>query len=86
MILSYISETSEIIFFSRGGIYGNPKELPIKENAAAEPVEEKPRFIENPLPLPKKHVKKEMDYQYPVEDKDMKYDVEVDEKDDFDIQ
>lgn len=55
-------------------------------NAAAVPVEEKPRFIENPLPLPKKHVKKEMDYQYPVEDKDMKYDVEVDEKDDFDIQ
>lgn len=55
-------------------------------NAAAVPVEVKPRFIENPLPLPKKHVKKEMDYQYPVEDKDMKYDVEVDEKDDFDIQ
>lgn len=66
-------------------------------NAAAEPVgdiavstdtqtEAKPRFIENPLPLPKKHVKKEMDYQYPVEDKDMKYDVEVDETDDFDIQ
>lgn len=48
--------------------------------------EEKPRFIENPLPLPKKHVKREMDYQYPVADKDMKYDIEVDENDDFDIQ
>lgn len=45
----------------------------------------KPRFIENPLPLPKKHVKKEMDYQYPVAEKDMKYDVEVPEQDDFDI-
>lgn len=45
----------------------------------------KPRFIENPLPLPKKHVKKEMDYQYPVEEKDMKYDVDVPEQDDFDI-
>lgn len=44
-----------------------------------------PRFIENPLPLPKKHVKKEMDYQYPVEEKDMKYDIEVSEQDDFDI-
>ena len=53
---------------------------------ANEQTEGKPRFIENPLPLPKKHVKKEMDYQYPVEDKDMKYDVEVDETDDFDIQ
>lgn len=47
--------------------------------------ETKPRFIENPLPLPKKHEKKEMDYQYPVEEKDMKYDVEVSEHDDFDI-
>ena len=31
-------------------------------------------------------LEKEMDYQYPIEDKDMKYDVEVDETDDFDIQ
>lgn len=47
---------------------------------------EKPRFFENPLPLPKKHVKKEMDYQYQVDEKDMKYDIEVPENDDFDIQ
>ena len=47
---------------------------------------EKPRFIKNPLPLPKKHVHKEMDYQYPVEEKDMKFDVEVDDNDDFDVQ
>ena len=46
---------------------------------------EKPRFFENPLPLPKKHVKKEMDYQYQVDEKDMKYDIEVPENDDFDI-
>ncbi len=46
---------------------------------------EKPRFIENPLPLPKKHVKKEMDYQYEIADDKMKYDIEVDENDDFDI-
>ncbi len=46
---------------------------------------EKPRFIENPLPLPKRHVKKEMDYQYEVTDDKMKYDIEVDENDDFDI-
>lgn len=46
---------------------------------------EKPRFIENPLPLPKKHVKREMDYEYPVADENMKFDIEVDETDDFDI-
>jgi hypothetical protein len=49
--------------------------------AAAEPI----HYIENPLPLPKKHVKKEMDYQYPVAEADMKYDVEVDDADDYDI-
>lgn len=46
---------------------------------------EKPRFIENPLPLPKKHVRREMDYEYPVAQEDMKFDIEVDETDDFDI-
>lgn len=45
----------------------------------------RPRFLENPLPLPKKHVPRQMDYQHSVEDKDMKYDVEVREDDDFDI-
>lgn len=55
-------------------------------NAAAQVDEaEKPRFIENPLPLPKKHVKREMDYEYPVAEEGMKFDIEVDEADDFDI-
>lgn len=44
-----------------------------------------PRYIENPLPLPKKHVAREMDYQYDVADKDMKYDLFVSDNDDFDI-
>lgn len=59
----------------------------IEEINAAAQVEEagKPRFIENPLPLPKKHVKREMDYEYPVAEEDMKFDIEVDETDDFDI-
>lgn len=46
--------------------------------------QEKPRFIENPLPLPKKHVKREMDYHYTVSDEDMHYDVEIADEDDFD--
>lgn len=45
----------------------------------------KPRFIENPLPLPKKHEKKEMDYQYEVAEDKMKFDVTIKENDDFDI-
>lgn len=44
-----------------------------------------PRFIENPLPLPKKHEKREMDYQYEVAEDKMNYDREIKENDDFDI-
>ena len=44
-----------------------------------------PRFIENPLPLPKKHEKREMDYQYEVPEDKMNFDVEIKENDDFDI-
>ncbi|MCM1145273.1 MAG: hypothetical protein NC318_06585 [Blautia sp.] len=45
----------------------------------------KPRFLENPLPLPKKHEKKEMDYQYKVTEEQMKFDIDVREDDDFEI-
>ena len=45
----------------------------------------KPRFIENPLPLPKKHVKKTMGYGIEVTQEHMKYDIEVSDTDDFDI-
>lgn len=46
--------------------------------------EVKPRFIENPLPLPKKHEKRELGYQYEVAPDKMKFDVEVKDNDDFD--
>lgn len=43
------------------------------------------KLIENPLPLPKKHEKREMDYQYQVAEDKMRFDVEVPDGDDFDI-
>ncbi len=46
---------------------------------------EKPRLLDNPLPLPKKHVKKVMDYAFVPEAVQMKYDVNVADTDDFDI-
>lgn len=55
-----------------------PEQTPNPESAP------KPRFIENPLPLPKKHEKREMDYQYDVAEDKMKFDVEINENDDFD--
>jgi len=47
--------------------------------------EKKIEFIENPLPLPKKHVRKTMDYAFIPEDDQMKYDIAVSDTDDFDL-
>lgn len=55
-----------------------PEALPGADAAA-----QKPRFLENPLPVPKKHVKKEMDYDYPVAPEKMRFDLEPAEGDDF---
>ena len=62
-----------------GTAMGIPKEKKMENQTT------KPQYIENPLPLPKKHEKKDMDYQYDVEEKDMKYDIEVPLYDDFDV-
>lgn len=58
-----------------------------EEGDACESCEKPPkkRYLDNPLPVPKKHVRRQMDFQYTVEEKDMKYDVEISEDDDFDI-
>lgn len=53
--------------------------------AVAEDSGKKPRFLENPLPLPKKHVKREMDYDYEVQEADLHYQVEIADGDDFDL-
>ena len=52
-----------------------------KENTIQEPV----RLIESPLPGPKKHVRKNMDYALNVNEKDMKYDILVSDSDDYDV-
>lgn len=56
----------------------------VSEEDAENVQQKKPRFIENPLPLPKKHVPREMDFDYNVSEEDMHYDVEIVEGDDFD--
>ena len=43
------------------------------------------RFLENPLPLPKKHVKRVMDYSLPSGAQDDDFDYPVAEGDDFDV-
>lgn len=46
----------------------------------------KPNYIENPLPLPKPHQKKVLDYNVEPSGYDDDFDLLVDENDDFDIQ
>lgn len=43
------------------------------------------QFIKNPLPVPKKHIKKIMDYQMIPKESQMKYDIEVSDDDDYDV-
>ncbi len=43
------------------------------------------QYIENPLPLPKKHVKKTMDYGFEISDEQMGFDIEIGDEDDFDL-
>ena len=40
--------------------------------------------LDNPLPLPKKHVKKSVDFPYQFEESKLTFDHDIDENDDFD--
>ena len=77
-------EPAVAVFEAPGPEAGDPAALSPASAASTAGLQKKPRFIENPLPLPKKHVKREMDFDYKVLEADMHYDVEVDEEDDFD--
>ncbi len=55
------------------------------DSSLTEPEKPQIQYIENPLPLPKKTVKKTMDYKIEVDLEQMKYDIEMNENDDFDI-
>lgn len=64
-----------------------PEQQVDMQYADQKPEEEpkKVQFIENPLPLPKKHVRKVMDFPIQPERSQMHYDIDVDSKDDFDF-
>jgi hypothetical protein len=42
-------------------------------------------LLANPLPLPKKHIKKNMEYGYEPKADELKYDIVIPEYDDFDV-
>lgn len=57
--------------------------IPVSAESEETASPQKPRFLENPLPVPKKHVKKEMDYDYPIASEMMHFDLELTNEDDF---
>ncbi|MDR2045346.1 MAG: hypothetical protein LBQ15_13530 [Clostridium sp.] len=56
-----------------------------KMEGKAEEKTEAIQYIENPLPVPKKHVKKTMDYAFEPEKDQLKYDLAIPDYDDFDL-
>lgn len=60
-------------------------EILMEGKTEPESVQNGPRFLENPLPLPKKHVKRVLDYTLPAPCQDDDYDYPVSDDDDFDI-
>lgn len=57
----------------------------MEEQSRQDEQQKQVQFIENPLPLPKKHVKKVMDYPFIPDASQMHFDIEVDPGDNFDF-
>lgn len=69
---------------------GEREEVPDRDNAAEDTedtVEEPPKTkpLDNPLPLPKKHERRTMDFVRQPDGKDMDFDILLKDEDDFDI-
>lgn len=63
---------------------GKAGDIPVLASTAGTQ-EKKGNYIENPLPLPKKHETKVLDYPYFVATDKLRYDVRVADNDDFDL-
>lgn len=83
VLLAVLASVSVTEMFAKGDVKNSEKDEEIGNVEANE--EKKIEFIENPLPLPKKHVRKTMDYAFIPEDDQMMYDIAVSDTDDFDL-
>ena len=87
---------SESLYRNREPAYENIS-LPVKEeaemkqpqkgipNGQERKQEDSSRYIENPLPLPKRHERRTLSYGYEPGEDEMYYDLEVPDEDDFDL-
>ena len=98
MILEFkVKETEEEILPDKDSdllfVYEpEPAKMPEAAQIPAQPIAGQPlqnqplpgQPLHNPLPVPKKHQKKNLDFQKDIEEKDLHFDIEVKEEDDFD--
>lgn len=63
----------------------NAAAMPAVQAASAPAAPAPGEYLENPLPVPKRHIKKEMDYAFEPEPVQMYYEVPVADNDDFDV-
>lgn len=83
VLLAVLASVSVTEMFAKADVMNSEENEEIGN--VEEKEEKKIEFIENPLPLPKKHVRKTMDYAFIPEDDQMKYDIVVSDTDDFDL-
>lgn len=76
--------SAELLETAAAGETGRGKGLP-EAGEPENPSERKIKYIDNPLPLPKKHVRRVMDYRLKPEAESADFDVEIADDDDFDI-
>ena len=83
VLLSVLASVSVTEMFAKADVVISEDE---EESYNVETNEEKKiEYIENPLPVPKKHVRKTMDYAFTPDASQMKYDITVSDNDDFDL-
>ncbi len=83
VLLAVLASVSVTEMFAKADVIISEDEEEISKVEIKE--EKKVEYIENPLPLPKKHVRKTMDYAFIPEADQMKYDIAVSDTDDFDL-
>lgn len=66
----------------------NPQayQTPKQDNSKSDKQNDKVDLLINPLPVPKKHEPKNLDYDYDFDDADLKYDLDIDDNAEFDYE
>jgi len=85
LLMSMLSAVSITELFCTEDLERERREMNKETKEVEEDKVKEIEFIENPLPVPKKHVRKTMDYAFIPDESKMKYDIQVKDNDDYDL-